>query len=422
MTRPALHFTPREGWINDPLGLTYHGGTYHLFFQFVPGQTVWGPECRWGHAVSDDLLTWTERAIALEPGDGDGGCWSGAVVVDPDGRASIFYTSVQIDDLDIGRIRRAHPTDDTWDAWRKGPVAAEVPATQDATVFRDPYLFRDRDTWRMLVGSGRSDGTATALSYSSSDLATWGFDGEFASRSSTRQDPLWTGTVWECPQLLSFGDRHVMVFSVWEPWIPYYGAYAVGRLMDGTFLIQAWGRLTYGDAYYAGSAFTDAAGHPGMIHWLRGVGDVEDGWAGAHSLPHQMRLGDDDVLIAEPHPAIAYRRGRKTVIRAERDPIRADLAAQADVEWAVPPDEVGDLSVTSSDGTPVFCISKTAAQTYVSIGTQTWPMPYTGSLRMVFDGPIVELFSKAGIFAAPMEADAARTISVTAGTCLIYEL
>jgi beta-fructofuranosidase len=167
VTRPALHFTPREGWVNDPLGLTYHDNLYHLFFQYVPGQTAWSPECRWGHAVSEDLLTWAERDVALEPGDGDGGCWSGSVVVDSDGRASIFYTSVQLDDLDIGRIRTARPIDEAWDTWRKEPVVATVPENQDAIVFRDPYLFRDHEKWRMLVGSGRSDGTATALAYRS---------------------------------------------------------------------------------------------------------------------------------------------------------------------------------------------------------------------------------------------------------------
>ena len=101
-TRPALHFTAKTGWINDPLGLTYHEGRYHLFFQYVPGQTEWAPGCYWGHAVSEDLLTWTECEPVLEPDNGDGGCWSGSLVVNDEGEATIFYTSVQLDDLDVG--------------------------------------------------------------------------------------------------------------------------------------------------------------------------------------------------------------------------------------------------------------------------------------------------------------------------------
>ena len=69
--RPLLHFTTRAGWINDPLGLTFHDGRYHLFFQYVPGSTEWAADQRWGHATSDDLLHWTERPVALAPGDGD---------------------------------------------------------------------------------------------------------------------------------------------------------------------------------------------------------------------------------------------------------------------------------------------------------------------------------------------------------------
>ena len=60
VSRPHLHFTPRFGWMNDPHGLTFHRGQYHLFFQFVLGRTTWGPEQHWGHATSDDLLHWAE--------------------------------------------------------------------------------------------------------------------------------------------------------------------------------------------------------------------------------------------------------------------------------------------------------------------------------------------------------------------------
>ncbi len=83
--RPTLHFTPRSGWINDPLGLTHRDGTYHLYFQHVPGQAEWAHTCHWGHATSPDLLHWTERPVALAPGDGDAGCWSGSIVASDDG-------------------------------------------------------------------------------------------------------------------------------------------------------------------------------------------------------------------------------------------------------------------------------------------------------------------------------------------------
>ena len=75
-TRPALHFTCRDGWINDPLGLTWHDGQYHLFFQYVPQAQGWAPQCHWGHCTSPTLTGWQEQDVALAPGDGDDGVWS----------------------------------------------------------------------------------------------------------------------------------------------------------------------------------------------------------------------------------------------------------------------------------------------------------------------------------------------------------
>jgi beta-fructofuranosidase len=422
MARPALHLTAQDGWINDPVGLTYHQGLYHQFFQHIPGQTVWSPECRWGHAVSEDLLTWTERDIVLAPGDGDGGCWSGSLVVDDDGQATIFYTTVQLDDLSIGRIRTAKPDDQTWNTWRKGAVIAAVVPTVDTSIFRDPHVSRDVDGWRMLVGAGLTDETATALAYTSTDLIDWTFDGEFASRSSAERDPLWTGAVWECPQLISFGGKYALLFSVWEPWIPYYEAYAIGQMVDGHFEIDRWGRLSYGDCYYAGAAFTDADGRAGLIYWLRGIDDTAGQWAGAHSLPHLLRLDENDVLIAEPHPNITQRRGRPTRIGPDSNLSSAVLPPVAEAEWQIVPDEPASLKVLSADGVSVVRMITDRADLKIEIGDEIWRVPASAHVRIIFDGPILELFSSTGVFSAPIPGADARTISVADSACSIYGL
>ena len=420
-TQPALHFTADAGWINDPVGLTYHDGRYHLFFQYIRGQAVWSPRCCWGHAVSYDLLTWTEQAPILEPGDGDGGCWSGSLVVDDNGQATIFYTSVQLDNLNIGRIRTAQPDDETWNTWRKGALVEGIAPTNDAGIFRDPQVSRDGDGWRMLVGSGRNDGAATALAYTSPDLIAWTFGGEFTSRSSTEQDQVWTGKVWECPQLVHLGSKHVLLFSVWEQSMPYYEAYAIGSLINGEFKIEKWGRLSYGDSYYAGATFADAAGRPGMIYWLREVTDSRGRWTGAHSLPHLLRLDGNNQLTAEPHPNVAQRRG--PVVKITPDLRRAvKLPPVADLEWNLEPRRPATLRVCSADGTQVVRMIANDGALKIEITDKTWTMPYSASLRLVFDGPVIELFSVAGLFAAPIPVAGTRTISLTNSSCLIYEL
>jgi len=78
--RPQIHFSPKTGWMNDPNGMIYHKGIYHLFFQYYPDSTVWGP-MHWGHATSKDLFHWKEQTIALYP-DNLGYIFSGSAVLD----------------------------------------------------------------------------------------------------------------------------------------------------------------------------------------------------------------------------------------------------------------------------------------------------------------------------------------------------
>jgi sucrose-6-phosphate hydrolase SacC (GH32 family) len=76
--RPRLHFTPERGWLNDPHGIIWAGGEYHLFYQHVPTGTEWAAAVHWGHAVAPDLLRWRRLPIALSPGPDEEGCWTGA--------------------------------------------------------------------------------------------------------------------------------------------------------------------------------------------------------------------------------------------------------------------------------------------------------------------------------------------------------
>lgn len=303
VSRPRVHFTAETGWINDPHGLTVVDGRYHLFFQHVPGSTEWGANCHWGHAVSDDLVNWESQPIALAPGEGDDGVWSGSIAVDDDGDALLYYTSVQVPDFGVGRVRVARPADSSWERWDKGEVVVELPEELDAAAFRDPFVFRDREDWRMLVGTSLQDGTAAAASFSSRDRLAWTYDGLAAQRSGNEVDPVWTGTLWECPQVFEIGGKHVLVTSVWEADVLHYVAYAVGDYEDGRFIAHQWHRLTYGDSYYAPSFFRDRDGEPNLIFWLRGVADEDSGWASAHSVPHRLTLVGDR-LITQPHPEV----------------------------------------------------------------------------------------------------------------------
>ncbi len=286
MTELEPGFHAARGWLNDPHGVVHHDGAYHLFFQHVPDSLTWRPDISWGHAVSDDLEHWTELPVALTPDADELGCWTGCVVEGP----AILYTSVSEPDRDLGRIRAARPLDDGLVTWRRCDLVLERPDGVD--VFRDPFVLRDGNAWRMVVGAGLRSGVGAALTYVSDDLVTWAYDGVLAAGDGT------TGAVWECPQLVDVDGATTLVVSVHDGRDTQHVAAATGELVDGRFECGSWQVLTDG-APYAPTTFRDVEGRLVVLFWLRGV--TGDGWAGALSAPYLLRR-DGDRLVLERRP------------------------------------------------------------------------------------------------------------------------
>ena len=394
--RPRLHFTAEAGWINDPHGLTFHDGRYHLFHQYVPDSLVWAPNCHWGHATSSDLLTWVHHDVAIAPGDGDDGVWTGSLVQDDD-RTRILYTSVVQPDIGLGRVRLATPVDDTWDAWTKGDIVVRPPEHLDLIAYRDPFVVREGTGWRMVVGAATRSGDALALTYTSEDLTTWAYDGVALSRSTHETDPVWMGALWECPQVFEVDGHWVMVSSIWDDDVLHYAGYAIGdagSYRDGRFTPADWGRLSFGDSYYAPSFFRDRDGRPCLMFWMRGVADAEQGWASCLSLPHVLTVRDGR-LVATPHPELTT--GRASTMRAGEE------AVGFDVEWS--PSPAGDQLVLTSGAGKTGCL--TAADGAVTLerpGLDGWSMPWSGGpIRVVVDGSVVEVSSADGILGGAID-------------------
>ncbi|MDN4640826.1 glycoside hydrolase family 32 protein [Agreia sp. PsM10] len=384
--RPRFHFTAERGWINDPHGITPRDGGYDAFFQYVPDSTVWAPNCHWGHARGDDLFSLQELPVAIAPGEGDDGIWTGSLVTDDTGRTRVFYTSTSQPDIGIGRIRVAEPTDDSWLQWRKGDFVAGAPAELETIAYRDPFVVREPEGWRMFVGAGSPDGAARALSYTSSDLETWGYEGIALERSTTEREPVWMGALWECPQIFEVDGRWVMVSSVWDDDVLYYAGYAIGDYRDGRFVAETWGRLTYGPSYYAPSFFRDADGRPCLMFWMRGVEDLETGWASALSVPHVLGL-DGDRLAARPHPDLERYRGAESATGS------VDGLA-ADVVWT--PEQNDMLVVAGADGGRIELRREDSSLIARSNG-ERYVLPFDGgSARLVLDAQAVEISGSQG--------------------------
>jgi beta-fructofuranosidase len=327
--RPAVHHTVAAGWVNDPLGLTWHDGRYHLFFQFLPDRTTWAVGCHWGHATSTDLITWSPEPVALSPDADEEGVWSGSLVVDDQGGAVIFYTGVAAANPDLGWVRRAAPTDATWSSWVKQDVVVRVPEDGDLVAFRDPFVYRDLDGvgWRMLVAGAIAGGRPALWMFTSPDLEEWTYAGRAAVGDGSR------GSVWECPSLLRIEGGTVLVVADGDAGQGSHASYAWVENVGDRLVTGPWRRLSHGD-YYAASAFRDADGRPGLVHWIREV--AGDGWAGAHSVPHLLAR-DGDLLVARPHPALAaYTRRVGSVDVVEDGPI-VEILTRAGVLAVVQP-------------------------------------------------------------------------------------
>lgn len=375
--RPALHFTPPSGWMNDPNGLVYFENEYHLFYQHNPDSTQFGP-MHWGHAVSEDLVTWRHLPIALSP-DACGLIYSGCVVVDwentsglgvggaPPLVALFTYHHVARERAGTGdhQVQALAFSTDRGRTWMKHPGNPVLPNTHRTPDFRDPKVFwrADRRDWVMILAVGDH----VAL-YASLDLASWRFVSAFGHGYGP------PGSMWECPDLFPLtvaetGEtKWVLIVSV-NPGGPQGGSgtlYFIGDFEDDAFVLDprfrdahapmgaAW--LDWGGDHYAGVTWSDApvaAGRRLMIGWMSNWSYAQDTpaaeWRGAMTCPRELWLaqGDGSVCLASaPAPQlervmrpVVQRGPTGGVLRAPFAPgevrVTADAPAGGDGEVAV---------------------------------------------------------------------------------------
>ena len=401
--RPRYHFTAPSGHVNDPLGVTWHTdpatgeGRYELFFQHNPDAPEWAIACRWGQTSAPDLVRWGPTSTALSPAAGEAGCWSGSVAVLDDGTPVIAYTRVTEGRIPVGSVvlARGEPGWSSWTAERDPVVPG--PPEEDVVQFRDPFLLRDRGEWLMVVGGGRGDGTAAAWTYRSADLRSWRPDGVLAERPAAETDPVWTGTAWECVQLIEVDGAWVLLVSVWDG-DPRHVACAVGNFDGHAFTAHRWQRLAATDLPYATTVFRDADGRPCLLSWIREPGTAGDGWAGMLSVPWTLRVRDDRLLLA-PHPDVdTLRTG--VAARIEGSGTTPLLPSSLDVELG---GGNGSLEVHGSDG---VALALTVAGGRVQLrvpGQDAVALAVAGgapAVRLLLDAGLVEVATSAGEQAA----------------------
>ncbi|MBV7698567.1 glycoside hydrolase family 32 protein [Streptomyces sp. TRM70350] len=419
---PAVHLRPPRNWINDPNGLVFHDGHYHVFFQYNP----YGPQhanMHWGHFRSPDLITWEPLPVALAPTPGGhdaDGCYSGNAV-SADGRLVAFY-SAHRDDRWWQPVTTAESRDNGR-TWQKRPelLIPEPPA--DTTMYRDPYVWRQEGRWRMLVGSALADGRGAALLYESDDLEHWEYRGPFATSGPAPG----TGPVgWECPQYATFGDRSVLIVSDWTPQGgPSHTTVHTGREQDGRFTATAPPvPLDHGPDFYA-PALLKAPGEDRWLLWgwaWEARDDAwahEAGWAGVLTLPREVTLTADGTVVQRPARELLALRGERVLHRTGHVTQSAaaelgEVSRTFDVTAVLTPDPTGMSSlrlVTSADGTEYLDISLDPSGGHLTVdrghasldararaGAYTAPCPAATTpgapveLRLIVDRSIAEVY------------------------------
>lgn len=273
--RPVYHHTPAYGWMNDPNGMFYKDGVYHLYFQHNPYGSTWG-NMNWGHSYSTDLVHWTYAGDAITP-DAWGTVFSGSAVVDKDnsagfGRNAIvaFYTSAKPTPWGDAQMQSiAYSTDDgkTFEKYPGNPVI-----TSTEKDFRDPHVFRHEATgrWIMILAAGQE-----MRIYSSANLKDWTYESSFGKEYGSHAG------VWECPDLFELPvegtseKKWVLVCNI-NPGGPFGGSatqYFTGTFDGHKFTCDTKPEVTKwmdnGKDHYAAVSFDNAPdGRRVMIAWM----------------------------------------------------------------------------------------------------------------------------------------------------------
>lgn len=325
--RPHYHFTPPHMWLNDPNGLVYHEGEYHLFYQYHPGSTVWGP-MHWGHAVSRDLVNWVHLPVALYPDD-QGMIYSGSAVVDRNNTAGFGEKAVVAiftyhrDDTESQNLAYSTDRGRTWTKYAGNPV---IPAPDPVGDCRDPKVFWHENHWVMALAAGHK-----ILFHVSADLIHWEQSGSFGGGYGS------TEGVWETPDLFELPvdggaeSRWVLTVGVGDG-APAGGSgtqYFIGQFDGENFTSEnpkesvLW--ADYGADFYAPQSWNDVPnGRRLMIGWMNNWPYARlipaSAWRGALSIVHEVSLtqtAEGIRLVHKPVPELQHLRSGHYHWRAE---------------------------------------------------------------------------------------------------------
>ena len=427
--RPLYHHTPKRGWMNDPNGMFYKDGVWHLFYQYNPYGSMWG-NMHWGHSSSTDLVHWKDEGVALAP-DAWGTMFSGSCVTDNGNIVAMYTTSRPTPfggDVQAQCIAFSKDNGKTFRKYEGNPVL-----TAEEKDFRDPRPFWNEDikAWNLILAVGQE-----MRIYSSPDLKEWKYESSFGKEYGCHDG------VWECPDLFPIGQpkKWVLICNI-NPGGPFGGSatqYFVGQFDGHKFTCEhqdtRW--MDYGKDHYATVSFCNAPDNrrtvmAWMSNWQYANQVPTMQFRSANSVPRDLGMfeykGEFYVSVV-PSKEMLSLRGDKAKQPTEACEIVVDVKKQA------------EIVLSNAKGEQIIMRYDAAKQTFSMDRTRSGDVSFSADFPCVTEAPTYGTVKQVRIFidrcsveAFDAEGKMAMTnlvfptepynnIKVTGGKATIYEV
>ena len=325
--RPVYHHTPLYGWMNDPNGMFYKDGVWHLYYQYNPYGSQW-ENMTWGHSTSRDLIHWEAQPLAIEA-DWLGSIFSGSCVTNGDEVVAMYTSAGHHQTQSIAFSKDGGRT---FTKYAGNPVLT----TSDVADFRDPRPFWNEDikAWNLILAAGQE-----MRIYSSKDLKDWKYESSFGKEYGNHSG------VWECPDLFKIDGNWVLICNI-NPGGPFGGSatqYFVGQFDGHKFTCESMPKVTkwldYGKDHYATVSFYNApAGRHVVIAWMSNWQYANQvptkQFRSANSIPRDLglfRCGEETYVSVVPSKEMLALRGAKVKKPTETCEILVDTKNNTEI-------------------------------------------------------------------------------------------
>ena len=428
--RPVYHHTPLYGWMNDPNGMFYKDGVWHLYYQYNPYGSQW-ENMHWGHSTSKDLIHWEAQPMGLEP-DWLGSIFSGSCVTN-DNEVVAFYTSAGMHQTQSMAVSKDGGR--TFEKYSGNPVLT----TSDVPDFRDPKAFWNEDikAWNLILAAGQE-----MRIYSSKDLKEWKYESSFGKEYGNHSG------VWECPDLFKMkneemrNEKWVLICNI-NPGGPFGGSatqYFVGQFDGHKFTCESMPTVTkwldYGKDHYATVSFYNAPDNRRVVlawmsNWQYANQVPTKQYRSGNSIPRDLglfRCGEETYVSVVPSKEMLAVRGAKVKKPTEACEIIVDTKGQTEIVLSNAKGEQVTMSYDGAKQTFSMDRTKSGDVSFSENFACTTVAPTYGQLkqlRIFIDRCSIEVFDTEGKIAMTnlvFPSEPYNTIKVKGGKVTIYDV